>query len=225
MALAVNYHRWILKRFTPFLGKRIVEVGGGTGSFSELLLETRPEILTVLEPSANMYPVLVRQLSGIEKGHLAQVRQCTLVQAFAGSRAPQPDSILYVNVLEHIEDDKEELRTAHSVLAHRGRVLIFVPANPWLMGSLDRQLGHFRRYTMRELSSKCRAAGFTVRHSSYFDLLGILPWWLKYCILKSDHLEPAAVRFYDRWVVPISSRLEGLAAPPLGKSIVLVGEK
>jgi len=63
MAFAVNYHRWILDRLAPFLGKRIIEVGAGVGSFSELLLETRPESLTSLEPSPNMFAVLIQRLA------------------------------------------------------------------------------------------------------------------------------------------------------------------
>ena len=214
MDFAVNYHRWILERFAPFLGKRVVEVGAGTGSFSRLLLETRPESLILLEPS-NMYAAL-------DKARIAEAQHCTLAEA---KLSTPPDSIVYVNVLEHIEDDQAELRIAHSVLASGGHALIFVPANPWLMGSIDRQVGHFRRYTMNELTSKCRAAGFGIRSSSYFDVAGILPWWLKYCVFKSEHMEPAAVRLYDRWVVPIARFLERLVLPPVGKNIVVIAEK
>ena len=210
MAFAVNYHRWILERFAPFLGKHIVEVGAGTGSFSMLLLETKPESLTLLEPS-NMYAAL-------EKARIAEAHHCTLAQAKFSIR---PDSIVYVNVLEHIEDDQGELRIAHSALAPGGRVLIFVPANPWLMGSIDRQLGHFRRYTMNELMSKCRAAGFGIRSSSYFDVAGILPWWIKYCVFKSERMEPAAVRFYDRWVVPWQDFWKGWCCRQSGKTSFL----
>jgi SAM-dependent methyltransferase len=222
MAFAVNYHRWILERLTPFLGKRIIEVGAGVGSFSELLLETRPESLTALEPSPDMYAALVHYLAAHDKAGVSQAQQCTLAEMKASD---QPDSIVYVNVLEHIKDDQAELRTAHSLLVFGGRVLIFVPANRWLMGSMDRQLGHFRRYTMEELTSKCQSAGFIIRLASYFDVAGILPWWAMYCVLKSQRMDPAAVRLYDRWVVPMARVLESALKPPLGKNIVLVGEK
>ena len=92
------------------------------------------------------------------------------------------------------------------------------------MGSMDHKLQHFRRYSMDELTSKCRSAGFDIRFAEYFDLIGIIPWWLKYCLLKSDRMEPAAVRLYDSLVVPISRAIERIASPPLGKSIILVAE-
>jgi hypothetical protein len=163
----------------------------------------------------------------MDKGGIAEARQCMLADLSIETESPAlaPDSILYVNVLEHIEDDEGELRAAYSCLASGGRVLIFVPANPWLMGSIDRQFGHFRRYTMKDLSSKCSAAGFTLRATAHFDLLGIFPWWLRYCLLKSERMEPAAVRLYDRWVVPVSRTIETLVAPPIGKNIILVAEK
>jgi len=227
MSFAVNYHRWILARLKPFLGSRIVEVGAGRGAFSELLLETGPEALTVLEPSANMYPLLLEKLAAIDKERVAQARQCTLAQASVNfaEAFPLPDSVLYINVLEHIEDDEAELRAAHALLTAGGHVLIFVPANRWLTGSIDRQLGHFRRYTMDELRIKCRSAGFRIRLAVHFDFFGIAPWWLKFCVLKSDRLTPGAVRLYDRCVVPFARMLERAIPPPIGKNVIVAGEK
>jgi len=226
MAFAVNYHRWILEIFRPFLGKRLIEVGAGSGSFSELLLQTNPESLEALEPSANMYPLLADHLRHIDRAHVGRARHGTLISSTDAIRqSGPPDSILYVNVLEHIEDDKRELEAIHSLLRPGGHALIFVPANPWLMGSIDHMLGHYRRYTMRDLQSKCRSAGFDIRLASHFDILGIAPWWLKYCLMKSKTMEPAAVRVYDRYVVPVSRMLEGLVRPPIGKNIILVAQK
>ena len=226
MSFMVNYHRWILEIFRPYLGKRIVEVGAGSGSFSRLILETRPEHLDAIEPSINMYPLLAAHLQDVDPNHVGRAHQGTLIGSIDAIRkSGTPDSVIYVNVLEHVEDDENELVEIHSLLRPRGHALIFVPANPWLMGSMDHELGHFRRYTMKELRRKCEAAGFTVRLASHFDFLGIVPWWLKYCLFKSKTMEPGAVRFYDRCVVPASRFLEGLIPPPIGKNIVLVAGK
>jgi SAM-dependent methyltransferase len=224
MAFAVNYHRWILQMLRPFLGERLVEVGAGTGSFSELLLETNPESLTMLEPSANMYPVLVRRLQAVDKRRVGRPLQSTLGDA-ANQIRERPNSILYVNVLEHIEDDEAELAAAYSLLAPGGRVLIFVPANPWLMSPMDRQMGHYRRYKRSELLRKCRSAGFDISFSANFDILGIVPWWLKYCLMRSKRMESGLVWLYDRGVLPIAKILEAVISPPIGKNVVVVGEK
>jgi len=226
MSFAINYHRWILDIFRPFLGKRIVEVGAGSGSFSELILETRPQSLDSIEPSSNMYPLLAEHLQAIDSNHIAHAYQGTLIENVESIRtAGAPDSIIYVNVLEHIEDDARELAAMNSLLRPGGHALIFVPAMSWLMGSMDRQLGHFRRYTTSDLPDKCRNAGFKIRLCSYFDLLGIVPWWVKYCLLHSSTMEPSAVRFYDRYVVPFSRSFEGVIGHPIGKNVILVAEK
>jgi SAM-dependent methyltransferase len=226
MEFAVNYRRWILDRLRPYLGHRIVEVGGGTGAFSQLLLGTHPEALTVLEPSTNMFPVLAQRLAAIDPGGSARAQQCTLDQALM--RFPEisnADSILYINVLEHIEDDEQELRTVYSALAPAGRVLIFSPAMRWLMGKVDRQMGHFRRYHRDELTRKCLSAGFQIRVATYVDLLGVLPWWVRYCLLKSNRMEDKSVRLYDRCVVPLARVLESAITPPCGKNVLVIAEK
>jgi SAM-dependent methyltransferase len=226
MSFAMNYHRWILDVFRPFLGKRIVEVGAGSGSFSEMILETRPESLEAIEPSSNMYPLLVHHLRHIDTNHIAHAYQGTFIDSIESIRkAGVPDSIIYVNVLEHIQDDGRELAAMNSLLRLGGHALIFVPAMPWLLGSMDHQLGHYRRYTKAELYSKCRKAGLTIRLCSYVDMLGIAPWWVKYCLLRSNTMEPAAVRFYDTYVIPWSRYIERWVHPPVGKNVILVAEK
>ena len=225
MALAVNYSRWILQRLGPFLGKHIVEVGAGAGAFSQILLETGPASMTLLEPSPNLFSILSARLPEIDRKGIATAQQSTLIHAFAAADPPRrPDTAVYVNVLEHIEDDEGELRALHSILPGGGRLLIFVPANRWLMGSMDYQLGHCRRYSLGEITSKCRAAGFSIQMAKYFDVVGIVPWWLKYCVLKSKSMEAGAVQLYDRLVVPISKMLEGWITPPIGKSIIVAAQ-
>jgi 2-polyprenyl-3-methyl-5-hydroxy-6-metoxy-1,4-benzoquinol methylase len=226
MWVAKNYRRWILRRLDPFLGQRIVEVGAGDGSFSELLLERRPQSLTTIEPSANMYPLLVKKLKRIDPGHTVRAVQSTLVNAALQYREIEgPDSIVYINVLEHVEDDQSELRTAHSMLASGGRVLVFVPAHEWLMSRFDRKLGHFRRYTRESLTAKFKRAGFTIRFSAYFDVLGIFPWWLKYRVLRSEEMEASLVRAFDRCGVPLSRAFDSITNFRIGKNVIVVGEK
>ncbi len=226
MSLARNYRRWILDAFAPHLGRRIVEVGAGTGSFSELLLAREPESLTLVEPSPEMHRLLVGHVGRIQ----TRARVRTHNETFA-SVAPRlaveerPDSVIYVNVLEHVEEDESELRLVADVLAPGGRAFIFVPAFGWLYGSFDRQVGHRRRYTRGELEAKCKRAGLGVVKSAYFDAGGVLPWWVKYRVLRSERMEPAAVKFYDDFCVPVLRRVEAIIPPPFGKNVLLVAQK
>lgn len=223
MSFAVNYHRWILSIFEPYLGARVVEVGAGTGSFSELLLERRLESLSLVEPSKAMYQQLCERVA--ESQNVTTYNDIFENVAEEIRLAERPDSIIYVNVLEHIADDVHELSVINKTLDAGGRIFTFVPALRWLHGSYDRQINHFRRYTRTELEKKCVAAGFKVIESRYFDLFGVLPWWVKYKVLQSNNMEPGAVRFYDQRVVPIAKVLESTLSPPLGKNVLLIGEK
>ncbi len=226
MAFAENYHRWILHVFKPFLGTRVVEVGAGTGSFSELVLEHSITSLTLVEPSTRMHQILNQRINP----SAARLRINTYNTVFANVAAQikikqQPDSIIYVNVMEHIADDMAELRAVYETLERDGRLFIFVPALQWLFGGFDKQIGHFRRYSRSELENKCTLAGFKILKSVYFDFAGIVPWGIKYRLLRSNTLEVRSVKFYDRFVVPAAKAIESMIEPPIGKSLLLIAEK
>lgn len=226
MSFAENYHRWILHIFNPFLGQRLVEVGAGTGAFSELILERRPESLSLVEPSEAMYGQLCERVGTMNTP--TQVKTYNAIFARVADEireAGRPDSIIYVNVMEHIADDAAELDIVRRTLPDGGRLFLFVPALGWLYGSFDKQIGHYRRYKKAELEEKCRRAGFHVMKSGYFDFAGILPWWVKYRLLRSQTMEAGAVKFYDRFVVPVIRVAEAVVRPPVGKNIFLIAEK
>ena len=224
---ASNYHRWILEIFKPFLGQQLVEVGAGLGSFSGMILKQHScQKLSLVEPSKDMYEVLVANAGRLDSATRIETYNGTFTQAAPViKRNGDPDSIIYVNVLEHIADDELELETVRETLSATGHVFLFVPAFSWLYGAFDERVGHFRRYTKPELEEKLQRAGFAVILSSYFDLPGIAPWWLKYCLLKSATMEPAGVRLYDRFIVPATRRLESIISPPLGKNVIAIAQK
>jgi SAM-dependent methyltransferase len=217
MSFAHNYHQWILTEFAPYLRDTVAEVGAGTGSFSNLLLRTSITKLFAYEPSTNMFPVLRESLS--------REPRATAINGFFGSDPSASfDAVLYVNVLEHIETDQAELRSAFNQLKPNGHLLIFVPALAWLLSDFDRKLGHYRRYTRPGLEDLVRSAGFVVQKSRYFDVAGIIPWYVNFVLLRNE-MNAGAVALYDRAVVPIMRLVERLIPMPLGKNILLVARK
>jgi len=225
MSFTVNYHNWILEEFRPFIGKDVVEVGAGTGSFSALLLNENPKTLSLIEPSG-MFEELRRNIGkSVTKTKVNLYNSIFRDVAEKIVDIRRPDTIVYVNVLEHIEDDLAELRAMHASLENGGHALIFVPALMALYGEFDRRIGHYRRYSKKELEEKCTAAGFKIVSSRYFDFAGIVPWFVKYRILRSDSLSAGAVTIYDRMVVPLVKRLEALVRVPIGKNILMVIRK
>jgi SAM-dependent methyltransferase len=225
MSFAVNYHRWILDEFRPHLGKNLVEVGAGTGSFTELLLEQRPRTLAAIEPSG-MYDLLVENIAKFRTEATVNAYQAIFTQVASKIKeTDNPDSIIYVNVLEHIEDDAQELKAVYETLAPKGRMFIFVPALPALYGAFDREVGHFRRYVKSDLETKVRDARFKILKSSYFDFAGIVPWWIKYQVFKASTLDQGTIKLYDKYAVPITRAIESAINPPLGKNILLIAAK
>lgn len=217
MSFAVNYHGWILDCFRPYLRGTVAEVGAGRGSFSILLLGFPIDKLVAFEPS-DMFVHLKRALQGDR-------RALAVNDFFTGaSSAEQYDAVVYVNVLEHIEDDAGELARAQAALKPDGHLLLFVPALPWLYGALDRQVGHFRRYLKRDLVRLVEQAGMRTVGTKYFDIAGILPWYVNF-VLLGNQIGPASVSAYDRIVVPLMRRVERLMPPWIGKNVVLVARK
>ena len=225
MSFAVNYHRWIFEEISVYLGKNIIEVGAGIGSFSQMLLESDPDTLTLVEPSG-MYEQLAAAFA--EDGRRTKIGLYNAIFAQVAdeivSNEP-PDSIIYINVLEHVEDDRHELKLIHKSLKDGGKCILFVPALQALYGNFDKKLGHFRRYGKRELEQKCAEVGLKLLRSTYFDFAGVLPWFVKYRILRSEVLGGGAVEAYDRLVVPIFKRIESMVKVPIGKNILLIAEK
>lgn len=227
MSFAEKYHQWILDEFQPYLGRTIVEVGAGSGSFTEMLAGVKPSPKKVIgiEPSDEMYPLLKKSLKNVNKKIETQTYQAFFADVAPKIQKQKPSSIVYINVFEHIKHDTVELDTLFETLPKGGRVCIFVPANPSLMSKFDRKIGHFRRYTKSDLTNKVKNAGFKVVRVKRFDGIGILPWLIKFRLGGSEDMQPGLTKLYDNMVVPIESRLEKLITPLVGKNLLLVAKK
>jgi SAM-dependent methyltransferase len=220
LAAAENYRHGILRYFAPHLGKRIVEVGAGLGAFSSALLsEAQPDELVLLEPADNLIPVL--------RNRFADAATVSIVHGYLDRLASRAavDSVVMVNVLEHIEDDAGALRAVHALLRPGGALLLFVPAFPSLFGSMDRAFGHVRRYTKPVLAARLAEAGYKLTLLRYFNCLGIAPWLVTGRLLKRDTLRLKEVGLYDRWVLPALLTLEGICEPPVGLSLIAVATR
>ena len=150
----------------------------------------------------------------------------TTVESYI-SAAPDgsSDNAVLVNVLEHIEDDAEVVSELFRLLRPGGHIMIFVPAMSWLFSPLDAAVGHHRRYEKGAMADLVGKAGFEIIDVRYFDLFGIVPWWLIYTLGGKMDFSPRLSRLYDRLIVPVTRALEALIPPPVGKNLVLVARK
>lgn len=227
--LLVNYHRWIFREIQLFLGDRVAEIGGGLGMFSTLLIRhhvsIRPtSILEIFEP-AKMFFSQLSQRCYAQHGEWVRANRVRLINTDFVSSPNAFNTAILVNVLEHIEDDLDLMHQIYTALAPGGTLIIFSPALPCLYSKLDRMVGHYRRYTKHDLTSKLTESGFAVAQLRYMDATGVLPWYLINVLGGSSAFNPHLVKAYDRLVVPIVSLTERYFAPPIGKNILAVGQK
>jgi len=201
----------------PYLGRDILEVGSGIGNM------TRYFIRHGRVTASDISPFCIRELTRSFADY-----DSVKVRSLDISRNSYPqreiyDTIVCLNVLEHIEKDVVALKNMHSLLKPGGRLLLYVQANPRLYCEIDRGVGHFRRYLMDELADKMTQAGFRVSHSRHHNILGALGWWVNGKVLGKKAISATDVGGFDMLMplVKLQDRLDSRFA----LSILAIGEK
>lgn len=219
MAVAHNYNDWLSSLMQSFLGKEILEVGSGQGTFAQVLQKKSSGSVTALEPSPTQFLMLNERLKDI--------KEIRVVKGFLSDLPAHEtySSIVYNNVMEHIEDNVTEMCEAYKHLRPGGYLIVYSPALPRLMSDFDRKIGHFHRYTRSDLTQKLKDADFDISLVKYVDFLGSFLWYIKFVLLKSQTLGSNNVALFDRLIVPIQSRIEAVVQLPFGKNILAVGQK
>jgi SAM-dependent methyltransferase len=218
MSLARNYLEWQYRLIEPYLGNRVLEVGCGTGNLTGLLLQRRAVI------------AVDRQAECVRRTrerycHETQLRveHCGPPDAnFAELRHATPDSCVCLNVIEHIERDGEALAAMAAVLRPGGRVILLAPAFEALYGKIDYRLGHYRRYTKRDMERIASEASLEVAQLHYMNLPGFFGWWINARLFGRATQSPFQIRFFDRFIVPFAARIEALVPPLFGQSVLAV---
>jgi SAM-dependent methyltransferase len=214
-----RYNQWVFLQFRPFLGKRVLETGSGIGNITKFLLDRDLVIATDVEPK---YLTFLKETFGKYKKFIIEGLDISSSE-MERYRSYQIDSVICFNVLEHIEQDEKALKNIFNLLELGGRLLLFVPSHSWLHGSLDRHLGHYRRYGKKELKNKLETIGFKVVFLRYFNRIGILGWFLNSKILRKKRLPSFQLRIYNL-LVPLF-KLEKFLPLPFGTSLLVVAEK
>ncbi len=214
MAEAVNYNRYLVDLVIAGAAKasRVIDFGAGAGTFARPVAAAGLA-LTCVEPDDRLRGILARD--GLDTA-------ADITEVPAGSA----DYVYTLNVLEHIEDDLAALEELSRVLRPGGRLLVYVPAFQILFTSMDRRVGHHRRYRLKPLQQKIRAAGFSVRRAAYADSLGFGAALAYRVIDPGDgRVNSAGLKLYDRYVFPLSRRLDRLLGRWFGKNVLVLAEK
>jgi len=217
IGLCHNYNTWIYNIIRPYLGQQILEVGCGIGNLTEYFRENR--MLTAIDKELRYIEFMKLEFPDVG------MYQCDIVTPqILRNKEGTFDSVVCINVLEHIEEDEKALSNMYSLLKKSGNIILMVPAHQYLYGSLDENVGHLRRYNKKTLVDKVKEAGFKIKESYYFNRLGVSGWFVNGRIRKRRQISFIQLLIFDRMVFLIK-RIDSWLNLPFGISLFVIGEK
>ncbi len=214
---AKNWKSYYYRMIRPYLGMTVLEVGAGIGGTTRALYRQHHDRWVCLEPSSLLHDQLNLEVHRLDR---CEVHQGTVTHL---SSEEVFDTILYIDVLEHIEDDFGELQQALLHLNPGGFLVVLSPAHQWLFSLFDRSIGHFRRYTKSSLL-KLTPVGSSCMRIQYLDSVGLLAS-LSNRWLKQQMPTVKQIYLWDTFIVPISRILDPVLNYLIGKSILCVWKK
>jgi SAM-dependent methyltransferase len=209
---------WLYSRLANGVSGDVLEIGSGIGNLSRLIVANADRVvLSDMEP--HYLHALRRDFAGNDRVDV--VAYDLDRDPPAGIAQRRFDAIVAVNVIEHIQDDHALVGRLSALLKPGGRLLVYVPACPMAFGTLDRALGHFRRYTPASLAALLRASGLEPQWPRYMNVLGLVGWLLNGRLLRRERLSPTQVAVFEKivWLAKLIDRLR----LPLGLGVYTHG--
>ena len=220
-AQATNWKSYVRSRLKQHISGTVLEVGAGIGETTRVLCHGDVTSWTCLEPDNS----LANQLdSALEQGKLppcCSLRRGTVASLREGESF---DSILYIDVLEHIQNDREEVSTAARRLRPGGKLIILCPAHQWLFSEFDTALGHYRRYSLSSLIA-LTPDGVQIESKEYVDSVGMLASLGNRALLRQSLPTPRQIAVWDQFMVPLSRFIDPLVVRRWGKSVIVIWQK
>jgi len=213
MRKAPKYNKWLFSFFRPFLGKSILEIGAGVGTFSDYF--SKAGKLTAIDYNKEYIKILKKNFDA-GFGDIEKAKYFFKKRKF--------DTIVSLNVFEHIENDQKAINNCYTLLNDGGHICLLMPAHMLAYSDIDKNLGHFRRYTLKELEKKLKKSGFEIIESRYLNVLGLVGWFVSGKILRKDQLETDQLSLFDAISTPFLF-LEKIFRSPLGLSVFVVARK
>jgi glycosyltransferase involved in cell wall biosynthesis len=194
---APRFNRWMADTIRPYIGKSVLEIGAGIGNLTRLLIARRKRYVATDLDREHLERLRCRLMArpNLETAQLDAARAEDHVP-FRG----QMDTVVCLNVVEHIKDDLAALRNIHALLQEGGRAVILVPEGQNIFNSLDEELGHWRRYSEDQLRQRMTEAGFDVEAMLRFNRISRPGWWLNGNILRRRTISRVQLRNFDRLV-------------------------
>ncbi len=217
---APRFNQWMYESIKPYLGQRLAELGAGRGNLSRLLRH-HGELL-VTDYRSDYLAELCERWGHLGHLHVARL-DLTSAPDYSSLSEYKPDTVVCLNVLEHIEDDGAVLQSLRTALPDGCRLVFLVPFNPKLFSEFDRQIGHFRRYRKGELEDKMESAGFSLERQFYFNKVGVVAWWIGNTLFRQRTITAWQLKLYNL-LTPLFRALDCIL-PTSGLSTVVIAGK
>ena len=217
-----HYHEWLFEQIGDRIDGDVIDIGSGWGDIVQFYRSAAIKSVVATDCAAQMQEILVKRFADQPQ---FSVQSCNILSAADIARIGEGrfDTLTSVNVLEHIADDVTALVNMRRLLKPGGRLCLIVPALKWLYGSVDRVVGHERRYSRRNILPKLAQAGFVQPQISYMNLLGTLTWFVMGRVIRRKDFPHRSSQALDR-VVPFLRGMEKIIPPPFGQSLVVFAQ-
>lgn len=216
MSQAVWYNQWTLDKFKRFINGDILEVGCGIGNFTTYL--TRYGKVWAIDINNDYIEDTSRLVDGKGKVGFGDIEKG---QYFFKKKF---NSIVCLNVLEHIKDDKRALKNLYNLLEKGGFLILLVPIYEFLFGGIDKSIGHYRRYDKNQLINTISSSGFKIMKVRVLNMLGAIGWWFASKVLSNSEVDESKIQLFNL-VAPLVLPLEDIVEPPFGTSILIICQK
>lgn len=221
---AANFINWMYEEIRPYLSGNILELGSGIGTYSEKVIEDFKESTIVLSDIDETYVRNLKRRFGSNKKVIVKKIDLSKQADFEDLNVGI-DSIFALNVLEHIEDDIMALNNIYRVLEPGGKLIILIPAHEFLFNCIDKAIGHYRRYSKKEIITKVKQTRFNIVKLFYFNFAAIPGWYINGNIFKQAKVNERAVGILDK-TTPIFKFIERyILLHKLGISLVVILSK
>ena len=219
---ARNWKAYYRQSIQKYLGAEVLEVGAGIGSTTEFLCRGNHQRWLCLEPDPQLAKTLNSYIASGTLPNCCELKVGTLLDLSSKERF---DSVIYIDVLEHIKDDKFEIKNVYSHLKEGGILVVLAPANQWLFTPFDEAIGHYRRYNKRMLKAIIPSDELKCISLRYLDCVGLIASLGNRLLLKSKMPNKQQILLWDKVMVPISKIVDPLIQYSVGKSILGIWQK
>ncbi len=220
LSYAHRYNDWLFREIKQYIGRRILEIGCAFGNFTKKMQDR--DFLCAIDIEGEYVHAMKKEFQSFSQIDVLQydISSPEVLEL----KSQDFDTIVCLNVLEHIKDDSVALENMHQLLRKEGYLCLIVPAFQSIFSEMDRTDHHYRRYDKGDLLKKIKEAGFDTVRAKYMNMPGFLGWWFNGKILRRRFIPFRQMLMYDK-IVPLVSFIEKVFDPPFGQSLILVAKK